>query len=160
VDQIGELADVARGERDFHALCGGAQASKRGARLFPGSDDKCGLSSTRGIHPPIFAVSAGRATYRRSDRGFTDSQSGALQNGNERVSARSSLKGQDWDIVWRTIAVQAHAGSASCMPILGRDIMKLVATTTSIFNEPGKSSENIALRLVDALYRLATGGPT
>ena len=35
--------------------------------------------------------------------------------------------------------------------------MKLVANTTSIFNERGKSSENIALRLVDSGCALPFG---
>jgi hypothetical protein len=41
-------------------------------------------------------------------------------------------------MVLRTSAVPAHTGPASCVPILGRDIIKLVAATTGIFNEPGK----------------------
>jgi hypothetical protein len=41
-------------------------------------------------------------------------------------------------MVLRTSAVPAHAGPASCARILGRDIMKFVAATTGIFNEPGK----------------------
>jgi hypothetical protein len=41
-------------------------------------------------------------------------------------------------MVLRTSAVPAHAGPASCARILARDIMKFVAATTDIFNEPGK----------------------
>ncbi len=41
-------------------------------------------------------------------------------------------------MVLRTSAVPAHAGPASRVPILGRDIMKFVAATTGIFNKPSK----------------------